>query len=64
MTPEELKKNFEEQLKSADAQIVELEANLAKAKEYKTKLVGGLETLNLLNPPEEKEAKEEASSAE
>lgn len=63
MTPEELKKNFEEQLKSADAQIVELEANLAKAKEYKTKLVGGLETLNLLNPPEE-EAKEEASSPE
>ena len=63
MTPEELKKNFEEQLKSADAQIVELEANLAKAKEYKTKLVGGLETLNLLNPPQEEE-KEEAPSAE
>lgn len=63
MTPEELKKNFEEQLKSAEAQIVELEANLVKAKEYKTKLLGGLETLNILNPPAE-EAETEETTAE
>lgn len=63
MTPEELKKNFEEQLKTAEAQIVELESNLAKAKEYKTKLLGGLETLTLLNPPAE-EAETEETTAE
>jgi hypothetical protein len=47
-----LKKNFEEQLLSADKQIAELETNLAKAKEYKLKLEGGLETLGLLEQEE------------
>ena len=41
MDPSALKKNFEEQ-------IAELEENLQKAKEYKIKLQGGLETLGLL----------------
>jgi chromosome segregation ATPase len=49
MDTEQLKKNFEDQLKSAEAQIVELEANLTKAKEYRTKLQGGLETLAILS---------------
>ena len=62
MDTAELKKNFEEQLASTDKQIAELEANLAKAREYKLKLSGGLETLDLLNPPEEK--KEEEAVAE
>ena len=56
MDTEQLKKNFEEQLLQADKQIAELEANLEKAKEYKLKLQGGLETLGLLeeqNKPEE-----------
>ena len=53
MDTETLKKNFEEQLATTEKQIVELEANLEKAKEYKLKLQGGLETLTLLNPPEE-----------
>lgn len=53
MDTEELRKNFEEQLVSADRQIAELESNLAKAREYKLKLQGGLETLDLLNPKEE-----------
>tara|TARA_B100000035_G_C21035994_1_gene570989 strand:- start:1212 stop:1400 length:189 start_codon:yes stop_codon:yes gene_type:complete len=53
MDTEQLRKNFEEQLASADKQISELEANLAKAREYKLKLQGGLETLDLLNPPAE-----------
>ena len=61
MDTEQLRKNFEEQLVSADKQIVELETNLAKAKEYKLKLQGGLETLDLLNPKEEETAEEPAA---
>jgi hypothetical protein len=53
MDTEQLKKNFEEQLAGAEKQIFELEANLEKAKEYRLKLQGGLETLALLNPPAE-----------
>ena len=49
MDTEQLKKNFEEQLLQAEKQIAELEANLEKAKEYKLKLQGGLETLAILN---------------
>jgi hypothetical protein len=54
-----LKENFTSQLATTEKQIAELEANLAKAKEYKLKLEGGLETLLLLDPPEE--AAEEAA---
>lgn len=61
MDTTELKKNFDEQLASTDKQIAELEANLTKAREYKLKLVGGLETLDLLNPPEEAPAEEPAA---
>lgn len=53
MDTETLKKNFEEQLATAEKQIADLEDNLAKAKEYRLKLQGGLETLALLNPPQE-----------
>lgn len=53
MDTEQLKKNFEDQLAAASKQIAELEENLEKAKEYRLKLQGGLETLALLNPPEE-----------
>lgn len=52
-SPDQLKANFEEQLATAEKQIAELQENLVKANEYKLKLQGGLETLNLLNPPEE-----------
>ena len=56
MDTEALKKNFEDQLLQAEKQISELEANLEKAKEYKLKLQGGLETLGLLEKgPEEAE---------
>jgi hypothetical protein len=48
-----LKENFTNQIKTTNEQIVELEEKLEKAKEYKLKLQGGLETLALLNPPEE-----------
>jgi len=53
MDPAQLKTNFEEQIGKTDAQITELETNLAKAKEYKLKLVGGLETLGFLEQKEE-----------
>ena len=61
MDPEQLKKNFEEQIATTDKQIRELEENLAKAKEYKIKLSGGLETIGLLTG--EGEAPAEAPSA-
>ena len=53
MDPSTLKIEFEKQIKDADAKLVEAEKNLAQLKEYKTKLIGGLETLQLLNPKTE-----------
>ena len=54
MDPAQLKTNFEEQIATTEKQIAELETNLVKAKEYKIKLEGGLETLGLLeDKPEE-----------
>ena len=47
-SPEELKKNFTDQIENTDKQIKELEENLKKATEYKLKLEGGLETLDFL----------------
>ena len=52
MDAETLKKNFEEQISNTVKQITELEENLVKAKEYRIKLEGGLETLRLLEDPE------------
>lgn len=52
MDTETIKKNFEEQLLAAEKQISELETNLEKAKEYRLKLQGGLETLALLEQGE------------
>lgn len=49
MTPTDLKKNFEDQIKKVNEQIAQLESELEKAKEYKFKLLGGLETLELLD---------------
>ena len=48
MDQETLKSNFDEQLANTEKQIKELEEGLEKAKEYKIKLLGGLETLRLL----------------
>ena len=53
MDPASLKIEFEKQLKDADAKLVEAEKNLAQIKEYKTKLLGGMETLELLAPKTE-----------
>lgn len=62
MDPSALKKNFEEQIATTEKQIRELEENLVKAKEYKIKLLGGLETLGLLEG--EPEAPETEAPAE
>jgi len=62
MDTDTLKKNFDEQLASTEKQIAELETQLAKAREYKLKLVGGLETLDLLNPPTEETPAEEPAA--
>ena len=43
-----LKENFEKQIADTEKQIRDLEENLTKAREYKIKLQGGLETLGLL----------------
>ena len=53
MDPASLRLEFEKQVKDADSKIVEAEKNLVQLKEYKTKLLGGLETLELLNPKTE-----------
>ena len=62
MDPTQLKANFEEQIATTEKQIKELEENLVKAKEYKIKLQGGLETLGLLE--QEPEAPAEEAPAE
>ena len=53
MEAADLRLEFEKQVKDADTKIVEAEKNLVQLKEYKTKLLGGLETLELLNPKTE-----------
>ena len=55
MDPANLKIEFEKQVKDADAKIVEAEKQLTQLREYKTKLLGGLETLELLNPKTEEQ---------
>ena len=54
MEAPDLKLEFQKQLKDAEVKIAEAEKNLKQLNEYKTKLLGGLETLALLLPkPEE-----------
>ena len=55
MDAADLKIEFDKQVKDADVKIAEAEKNLAGLKEYKTKLLGGLETLELLNPKSEEQ---------
>ncbi len=53
MDASDLKLEFQKQVKDADAKISQAEQELNKLKEYKIKLLGGLETLELLNPKTE-----------
>ena len=52
MAASDLKTNFQNQLKEIDEKIIQIQGELEKAKEYKIKLVGGLETLELLEQQE------------
>jgi len=56
-TPKEVRDNFNNQLKEIDTKIIQLNAELEKAKEYRSKLLGGIETLELLGYGEESEEK-------
>jgi len=48
MGPDKIKESFEEQLKNTEEQIQKLQSEIVRLNEYRTKLVGGLETLQLL----------------
>lgn len=48
MNTQDLKTNFNNQLKEIEEKIAQIQSELNKAKEYKLKLEGGLETLELL----------------
>ena len=58
MTPDKIKESFEEQLKNTNEQIQKLQSEIARLNEYRTKLVGGLETLQLLDGEESEEVTE------
>ncbi len=53
MDPSSLRVEFEKQIKDADSKIQAAENNLKQLVEYKTKLVGGIETLDLLDSQKE-----------
>ena len=60
MDPTSLKTEFEKQIKDADSKILAAEKQLKMLQDYKMKIVGGLETLELLNP--KTEVSEQATS--
>jgi len=55
MDPASLRIEFEKQLKESDTKIAQAEEQLAKLKEYRLKLQGGMETLDLLAPKTEEQ---------
>jgi hypothetical protein len=48
----DLRNTFQEDLNKVNLKISELSAELERATEYRTKLIGGLETLQILDPQE------------
>ena len=55
MDPSALRLEFEKQLKDSETKIAQAEEQLAKLKEYRLKLQGGVETLDLLAPKNEEQ---------
>ena len=55
MDPASLRIEFEKQLKESDTNIAKAEEQLAKLKEYRLKLQGGMETIDLLIPKTEEQ---------
>jgi len=58
-----IRENFTEQLKTCNENIDKLQKELVKLQEYRVKLVGGIETLDLLDK-EEEETEDEPASAD
>lgn len=58
-----IRENFEEQLKTCNENIDKLQKELVKLQEYRVKLVGGIETLDLLEKEESEESAESDESA-
>lgn len=56
MKSDTLRTNFNNQLKETEGQIAKLKGELEKLEEYKLKLQGGLETLDLLESADADEA--------
>lgn len=54
-----LKSEFETQMKDVELKLVKTKEELKKLEEYKIKLIGGLETLSLLENKLEEEEEEE-----
>lgn len=63
-TTADLRKNFQEQLEKVTNRIANLSGELEQAREFRTKLLGGLETLQILDPVSEEETSEESAPAE
>jgi len=61
---ESVRKNFQEQLDKLDKRITELTEELKNVSEYRLKLIGGLETIDLLSPKKESEEAPEVSPTE
>jgi len=53
MDPASLRTEFEKQISDADSKIEAAEKTLKGLQEYRLKLQGGMETLELLDPKEE-----------
>jgi len=64
MAATDLKANFQNQLKEIDEKIEQIQSELLKAKEYKLKLQGGLEALELIGQAERGEVTHDFSSRE
>lgn len=58
----DLRSNFQEQLKTITEKVNALASELKQAEEFRLKLIGGLETLQILDPVEEEVVQEEAPS--
>lgn len=65
-TTADLRQNFTEQVRNVNERIALLSQELEQAKELRLKLLGGLETLQILDPvvEETEEASEETAPAE
>ena len=64
MDPSALRIEFEKQLKDSETKIAQAEEQLAKLKEYRLKLQGGMETLDLLSPKTEEQVETQGGPPE